>query len=222
MDGFGRYGQYAGSTLPATIVQIGQPDPEPDKPAFNQHDASVAALILAKEKVNRELDQEFAAIRYGNDTERREVWRELQREVDPTLVQAVQAAQTALREAQTTVQSAQQRLDAHSAARPPQAADVPAWAKRRGELVDELEAYEGIASDAARALQQAQQRAQGAVMAVFERKDAALDGTLQRVIQEGQAQIAAARRTLEETEADVATKVNAAQAQLQRLRRHRP
>jgi hypothetical protein len=222
MDGFGRYGQYAGSTLPAMIVQIGQPDPEPDKPAFNQHDASVATLLLAKEKVNKELDQSFAAIRHENDQERREVWTELQREVSPALVEAVRTAHAALQEAQATVQAAQRALDAHSAARPTVAADVSKWAKRRGELVDELDAYQGIANDAAAASQQAQQRLEAGVRSIWERKHTAAMGELQRVQQAGDLKIAAARKALEAAESEAYQAVQAAQGQVNRLARHQP
>lgn len=147
--------------LEAVMVQPGMPAQQPDpdeQPAFNQHDEAVANLLDAKEVGERRW-QQFERQQAAQQAQgRAALMQKLRGAVSDVLFTAVDTTQQALLDARRDAAQARQALTTHDAGRPRVASEVSGWAKRRGEIVDELSAYEGIAIDAERTHQAAQGR----------------------------------------------------------------
>lgn len=151
-----------------------------------------------------------------------EVQGEIWAEVPNDLKQAVLSAREALQEAESDVQSAQRALQMHEATVPAVGAAVAKWARRKGELEDELSAYEGIAERARQGLQRADQELGRALGRAYAIKEQGLREALETAQQEGQAEIREAEAALQAVRERAMTRSRLAGLALQRWERHRP
>lgn len=122
--------------------------------------------------------------------------QKLSNSVSPATAAALSDAQASHAEAQAAHDNAVERLAAHDANRPTMLGNVTSWAKQRGALVDELDAYAAILADRQQRLAAAQQQQQRELMAAW-------SAYTREVQQEAQAAVDAAVAAVGEAQLDV-------------------
>jgi predicted DNA-binding WGR domain protein len=146
----------------------------------------------------------------------------LQAELDPSFDEAVVQASSALQAAEVDAHAARRRLDAHQQDRPTDAGQVSHWAKQKGLLTDELEAFTGIADDARARYHQAFDARAAELVRIWDRIGRNEAEKLKALQAQHQERVAQAQQALDEAIAQANHDVGAQEALLDRLRRNRP
>jgi len=131
--------------VPATFQDPGSPSTAPHQP---DPQTLAQRLLEVKAEATAFADRQQSLFNAEMRRHLEAVQQRCASAVPTVLTAAVDTAHQALLEARRTAAEARQVLSQHEAARPRVATDVPAWAKRKGELADELSAYDAIAADA--------------------------------------------------------------------------